>query len=377
MNKSFKEVYQFKIMLKDIHPPVWRRIQVPETYTFWDLHVAIQDAMGWLDYHLHEFQALNPRNGKSESIGIPEDEPGEIEIIAGWERKLSDYFNPDNSKASYLYDFGDGWEHEIKLEKIMPREKNRSYPLCLDGQRACPPEDCGGVSGYQDLLEILANPRHKKYQQTLEWLGDEFNPEHFNQAEVAFEDPGQRLSELLQKEDDEDEWMDDEEDDESEDVYGPLKKLNRQVLYSIWEKAKKGDLEALDPENRQLGRIMQEHADEFFNAFEFADVTHTHEYDPENEMNPFLHITIHAAVENQLADKEPVEAYQFYNAMRQKKFPHHDTLHLLGAILTPFLFDCLVQRRPFDVEAYRQLLKKYKNKNPESILDLIEREETP
>ena len=106
MKKKFSQVYQFKITLKDTKPPVWRRIQVPETYTFWDLHIAIQDVMGWLDYHLHEFELINPRTGLNVEIGFPDDEFGK-KILAGWSQKIADYFNMENSMANYVYDFGD------------------------------------------------------------------------------------------------------------------------------------------------------------------------------------------------------------------------------------------------------------------------------
>jgi len=112
MKKNFKNIYQFKITLKGIKPPIWRRIQVPETYTFWDLHVAIQDSMGWSDYHLHQFEILDPSIGKKVLIGIPDDENDWlIKTLPDWKQKISRYFSMENSKANYEYDFGDGWEH--------------------------------------------------------------------------------------------------------------------------------------------------------------------------------------------------------------------------------------------------------------------------
>jgi hypothetical protein len=130
MRKKFDMVYKFKITLKRIKPPIWRRIQVPETYTFWDLHVAIQDVMGWLDYHLHHFEIFNPSTGVREEIGIPdEDFEWSRIILPGWEQKIADYFSIDNDKAEYIYDYGDNWEHIIKLEKILPHKKgNKAKP---------------------------------------------------------------------------------------------------------------------------------------------------------------------------------------------------------------------------------------------------------
>ncbi len=193
MKRKFDQVYQFKITLKGIRPPIWRRIQVPETYTFWDLHVAIQDAMGWLDYHLHLFEVVNPSTEMIDEIGIP-DEDFELdrEVLPGWRRKIADYFSLGNTKADYTYDFGDNWEHMIKVEKVLPRDKNMKYPICIGGKRASPPEDCGGIWGYGDFLEIIMNPRHKEYREMLEWVGGEFEPEHFDVKEVHFDDPGER-----------------------------------------------------------------------------------------------------------------------------------------------------------------------------------------
>lgn len=193
MKKKFDQVYQFKIVLKGTKPPVWRRIQVPETYTFWDLHVAIQDAMGWEDYHLHEFELVNPLTGIKTAIGLPDEELGyDREILPGWKQKIADWFSFENRLADYRYDFGDNWEHIVELEKILPRENNVNYPRCVDGKRACPPEDCGGAWGYEDFLEAIKNPKHERHEELLKWIGGEFDPEHFDPEEVMFDDPAKR-----------------------------------------------------------------------------------------------------------------------------------------------------------------------------------------
>lgn len=189
-NKSHN-IYQFKITLEGIKPTIWRRIQVPETYTFWDLHVAIQDAMGWLDCHLHQFDIINLKTDRKDSIGIP-DEYGGIETLPGWKTSISSYFSLSNKKADYEYDFGDCWRHKVNLEKILPLESNIKYPRCIAGERACPPEDCGGIWGYENLLEIIKDPNHEEYEERLEWLGDNFDPEDFNPADVHFDDPKER-----------------------------------------------------------------------------------------------------------------------------------------------------------------------------------------
>ena len=191
MKEKFNQVYQFKITLKGVKPPIWRRIQVAEIYTFWDLHVAIQDVMGWLDYHLHGFEMVNPSTGLKVNIGSP-DEDFDREVLPVWKQKIADYFSMENRSADYVYDFGDSWEHQIQLEKILPREKNINYPICIKGKRACPPEDCGGIWGYEDFLEIITDPNHEEYKEMLEWVGGEFDPEHFDVKEVHFDDPDKR-----------------------------------------------------------------------------------------------------------------------------------------------------------------------------------------
>ncbi|KAF5411511.1 MAG: hypothetical protein C5S38_09345 [Candidatus Methanophagaceae archaeon] len=178
MKKKYNQVYQFKITLKGIKPPIWRRIQVPEMYTFWELHLAIQNAMGWSDYHLHEFELVNPETGLKLLIGNPNEDFAE-EVLPELNQNIADYFSMENQSAVYTYDFGDSWEHKIQLEKILPCENGIKYPICIKGKRACPPEDCGGTWGYEELLAIIKDPKHEEYEEMLEWLVGEFDPEHF------------------------------------------------------------------------------------------------------------------------------------------------------------------------------------------------------
>lgn len=168
MKKKFDQVYQFKITLKDIKPLIWRRIQVPKTYTFWDFHVAIQDSMGWFDGHLHEFEINNPLTELKILIGIPEEEFADYKVLPGWKIKIADYFLRENKSANYIYDFGDNWEHKITLEKILLKENNVTYPLCVKGERACPPEDCGGTYRYEDFLKIIGDPDDEQHEEMLE-----------------------------------------------------------------------------------------------------------------------------------------------------------------------------------------------------------------
>lgn len=149
-------VLQFKIILQNITPSIWRRIQVSDQDSFWDLHVAIQDAMGWHDSHLHEFKVINPSTLKEEYIGIPDEEDDHVHaVLAGWDLKVKDYMKlKTNQKFAYLYDFGDSWNHLIEFEGEYEKQANK-YPICLAGERACPPEDVGGIPGFENFLSII------------------------------------------------------------------------------------------------------------------------------------------------------------------------------------------------------------------------------
>ena len=197
MKKKFEKVYQFKITLKGIKPLIWRRIHVPENYSFWDLHVAIQDSMGWTDTHLHHFEIMNPSTGRREEIGIPAEDYIDSAIFAGWKRKIAKYFSSGNAKADYIYDYGDNWHHTVRLENISSREKGIEYPICFDGARACPPEDCGGTGGYENFLEAIMEPNHEQHEKMLDWAGWDFEPEYFDAGDVVFDNPIKRLEYVL------------------------------------------------------------------------------------------------------------------------------------------------------------------------------------
>lgn len=196
---AFKHVFQFQIKLLGIEPSIWRRIQVPEDYTFWDLHVALQDAMGWFDYHLHEFR-LDYKDAKAIQIGIPDDEGLDLykDTFAGWEVPIKQYFLKSGDSAQYDYDFGDDWQHELMLEDILVKTPRGRYPKCIDGYGACPPEDCGGIWGYEELLEVLEDPRHDQYEDMKMWLSNHvknywpYEPERFDAKQVKFDNPHER-----------------------------------------------------------------------------------------------------------------------------------------------------------------------------------------
>lgn len=192
-----KFIYQFRIELLGVEPSIWRRILVPANYSFWDLHVAIQDSMGWLDYHLHEFRVKKPSGRKVIEIGIPDSET-DRDILAGWEVPISDYFVEPGITAAYDYDFGDGWQHKVLLEGVLLKELLVKYPVCVAGERACPPEDCGGIPGYENLLRVLSNPRTIECKDMVSWLKGHaknyfpYQAEHFSPEEVKFWNPAKR-----------------------------------------------------------------------------------------------------------------------------------------------------------------------------------------
>jgi len=167
------QIYQLKITLKESRPPIWRRFQVRSDVTLAKLHRIIQEVMGWFDGHLHQFIV-----GRI-YYGVPD--PDDLSETRD-ERKvrLDQILSVPGRKIVYEYDFGDGWEREIVLEKILSPDPKTRYPRCLDGARACPPEDCGGIYGYADFLEAIRNPEHEEHEEMLEWIGGEFDPEEFD-----------------------------------------------------------------------------------------------------------------------------------------------------------------------------------------------------
>jgi hypothetical protein len=173
-------VYQLKVTLKGTKPPIWRRIQVTGDTSLLKLHQILQIAMGWYDSHLHQFIVWGTY------YGIP-DPDFPYEIKSETRAKLSQVVAQEKDKFTYEYDFGDSWEHEIVVEKILQPETGTHYPVCLAGKRACPPEDCGGVWGYADLLEAIRDPEHPEHDEWCEWVGDEFDPNEFDLEEVNHE----------------------------------------------------------------------------------------------------------------------------------------------------------------------------------------------
>jgi Plasmid pRiA4b ORF-3-like protein len=176
------EIYQIKMTLRNIRPPVWRRVLVPSDFTLGQLHQVIQTAMGgWIDYHLHEFDIAGTPYGVPLAPG--ENDWGAPPVNDESRVKLADIVG-EGSKFRYTYDFGDDWDHDLVVEKVLPIDPKVSYPVCIKAKRACPPEDCGGPWGYAELVEILADPAHEEYEERLEWVGGRFDPEAFDVGEI-------------------------------------------------------------------------------------------------------------------------------------------------------------------------------------------------
>jgi hypothetical protein len=161
-----KNIIQLKITLKGSKPPIWRRFQVHKTTTITGLHEVIQDVMGWENDHLFGF-VIN---------GIPFDERSS--------KTIGSQLKEVGQKFEYTYDFGDDWEHTILVEKIMEKTPDAKYPICLDGKGNCPPEDCGGIWGFYELMNTVKDKKHPEHEEMLEWLGEDYDPDFFDKDEV-------------------------------------------------------------------------------------------------------------------------------------------------------------------------------------------------
>ena len=175
---------QLKISLKNSTPPIWRRVLVKSSISFYELHYTIQIAMGWENYHLYDFQIGNYRIGIiDEDFNDPES--GSSDVIDATQITLEEVLSKGEVKSfTYEYDFGDGWIHSVVVEKTMPLEPDTYYPVCIKGKLNCPPEDCGGLYGYYNLLEIISNKKHPEHKEMLDWMGGGFDPNEFEVDDV-------------------------------------------------------------------------------------------------------------------------------------------------------------------------------------------------
>lgn len=171
---------QFKVALKYIRPPIWRRVLAPDNFTLGQLHDIIQVTMGWHDSHMHSFKIggvyyTSKQMSEMEDMDMERDDRAILRDVVGQPKQ----------KFMYEYDPGDSWEHDIVVEKVLSFDPQAKYPVCLDGARACPPEDCGSFPGYCDILEALKAPKKTAEQkELLEWLEDGYDPERFDLAAV-------------------------------------------------------------------------------------------------------------------------------------------------------------------------------------------------
>ena len=179
MAKKPAQIYQIKVTLDDTRPPIWRRILAPGNITLLKLHDILQIVMGWEDYHLHMYTI------EGLIYGDPaDDEFGDLGTLDEACYKLNQVIYGEGQRFTYEYDFGDSWDHTLLVEKILPSEEGVHYPLCLKGKRACPPEDVGGVWGYEHFLEAIRDSTHEEHEEYLGWVGGEFDPEAFNLEEI-------------------------------------------------------------------------------------------------------------------------------------------------------------------------------------------------
>jgi hypothetical protein len=172
-------IYQIKVTLEGSKPPIWRRLLVSSDTGLASLHNFVQAVFGWWDYHLHEFIVGEVHYGEPD----PEFD-GWLEMLDEDDYRLADIVPGEGFKFRYVYDFGDDWQHQVLVERILPLNHEQELPLCIKGRRACPPEDVGGIWGYCNFLEAIADPNHEEHEEYLEWVGGEFDPEAFDLEEA-------------------------------------------------------------------------------------------------------------------------------------------------------------------------------------------------
>jgi hypothetical protein len=167
-------VYQLTITLIGIQPLTWRRVLVPGALTLDRLHQVLQRVMGWTDTHLHEFIIGGQR------YGVPDPDRTASDMLPEWMVRLRDGAPQTAGRFVYRYDFGDGWAHDVLVEKILPPEAHDRSPVCIGRARECPPEDCGGIGGYAEFLATIGDPNHPQHDAMLDWAGRSFDPKQFN-----------------------------------------------------------------------------------------------------------------------------------------------------------------------------------------------------
>ena len=180
--------YDLRVTLLYMPRETWRMVRVPHDIRMDRLHLVLQDAMGWTHSHMHQFNLFTAEREITGYVGRPD--PDRTADFLGFgpptqdetKRLLKNFLAKPDDRIGYEYDFGDSWLHEITLALAEPLEKRLSRAVCLDGARACPPEDCGGPPGYDNLLKIIKKPKHPEYASMIDWLGEAFDPAAFDLA---------------------------------------------------------------------------------------------------------------------------------------------------------------------------------------------------
>jgi hypothetical protein len=176
------KILELDITLSASKPKIWRRVLVPADLTFHELHYVIQFSMGWTNSHLHQF--IVGRHDRCIGMSFDDEFDDDMEMEDGRKVNISELLNAPKDKIKYEYDFGDGWEHIIEVKKVLQPEAGKKYPIVTGGAMACPPEDCGGIWGYANLVETTKKKDTDEYEEMLEWLGEEFDPADFNMESI-------------------------------------------------------------------------------------------------------------------------------------------------------------------------------------------------
>ncbi len=174
MPRVLRKIYQLKITLKGAKPPIWRRILIDNSVALPKLHGVIQIVMGWTNSHLHQFIAGD------RYYGMPDPNFDFSEVLDEMDYRLNQLLKKEKDSVFYEYDFGDGWEPKITLEKILPFDRKSTLPICIKAKGACPPEDVGGIWGYYDFLEALDDQSHPEHEDYKEWIGGDFDPAFYD-----------------------------------------------------------------------------------------------------------------------------------------------------------------------------------------------------
>ncbi|MHB8361043.1 MAG: plasmid pRiA4b ORF-3 family protein [Thermoplasmataceae archaeon] len=179
--KGHSNILQIKVAIKGIRPSIWRKLLVNSDATLHELHLMIQAAFGWENYHLYEFYI--GRNNYTTLVDLEENDKDAIDSSGV---TLEDLHLQEGNKFTYVYDFGDNWEHLVSVDKILPPDPSVLLPSCIGGKRKCPPEDCGGVYGYYDILKEAKDPQDPEHEASARWLG-EYDPEEFDMESADFD----------------------------------------------------------------------------------------------------------------------------------------------------------------------------------------------